>query len=156
MVKTWLADEDNGPWLLILDNADDATVLLNPSISDTGNGVASVQRRLLGFLPRVQHGAVLITTRDQSCALRLNGYRGTPIEVLEMTLDESVELLRVFLPEADQEEASELVGEVENLPSHRPVRTSRRFGGSLYPNTLPYIAAVTRTGQLFLTRTRKT
>lgn len=116
MVKTWLADEDNGPWLLILDNADDATVLLNPSISDTGNGVASVQRRLLGFLPRVQHGAVLITTRDQSCALRLNGYRGTPIEVLEMTLDESVELLRVFLPEADQEEASELVGEVENLP----------------------------------------
>lgn len=116
MVKTWLADEDNGPWLLILDNADDATVLLNPSISDTGNGVASVQRRLLGFLPRVQHGAVLITTRDQSCALRLNGYHGTPIEVLEMTLDESVELLRVFLPEVDQEEASELVGELENLP----------------------------------------
>lgn len=115
-MSTWLADEDNGPWLLILDNADDATVLLNPSISDTGKGAASVQRRLLGFLPRVQHGAVLITTRDQSCALRLNGYRGTPIEVLEMTLDESVELLRVFLPEADQEEASELVGELENLP----------------------------------------
>lgn len=115
-MSTWLADEDNGPWLLILDNADDATVLLNPSISDTGNGAASVQRRLLGFLPRVQHGGVLITTRDQSCALNLNGYRGTPIEVLEMTLDESVELLRVFLPEADQEEASELVGELENLP----------------------------------------
>lgn len=115
-MSTWLADEDNGPWLLILDNADDATVLLNPSISDTGNGAASVQRRLLGFLPRVQHGGVLITTRDQSCALSLNGYRGTPIEVLEMTLDESVELLRVFLPEADQEEASELVGELENLP----------------------------------------
>lgn len=116
LVSTWLADEGNGPWLLILDNADDATVLLNPSISDTRSGTASVQRRLLDFLPRVQHGAVLITTRDQSCALSLNGYRGTPIEVLEMTLDESVELLRVFLPEADQEEASELVGELENLP----------------------------------------
>lgn len=115
-MSTWLANEDSGPWLLILDNADDATVLLNPSVSDTGNGAASVQRRLLGFLPRVQHGAILITTRDQSCALSLNGYRGTPIEVLEMTLDESVELLRVFLPEADQEEASELVGELENLP----------------------------------------
>lgn len=115
-MSTWLADEDSGPWLLILDNADDATVLLNPSVSDIGNGAASVQRRLLGFLPRVQHGAILITTRDQSCALSLNGYRGTPIEVLEMTLDESVELLRVFLPEADQEEASELVGELENLP----------------------------------------
>lgn len=116
LVSTWLADESNGPWLLILDNADDATVLLNPSTSDTRSGVASVQCRLLDFLPRVQHGALLITTRDQSCALSLNGYRGTPIEVLEMTLDESVELLRVFLPEADQEEASELVGELENLP----------------------------------------
>lgn len=115
-MSTWLADEGNGPWLLILDNADDATVLLSPSISGTRSGTASVQRRLLDFLPRVQHGAVLITTRDQSCALSLNGYRGTPIEVLEMTLDESVELLRVFLPEADQEEASELVGELENLP----------------------------------------
>lgn len=116
LVSTWLADESNGPWLLILDNADDATVLLNPSTSVTRSGVASVQCRLLDFLPRVQHGALLITTRDQSCALSLNGYRGTPIEVLGMTLDESVELLRVFLPEADQEEASELVGELENLP----------------------------------------
>ncbi len=59
---------------------------------------------------------MLITTRDRGCALRVTGHRGTPIEVLSMGLDESVELLRISLPEVHQEEASELVQELENLP----------------------------------------
>ena len=111
LVSSYLADESNGPWLLILDNADDATVLLNPSSSDAGSDTVSLQRRLLDFVPRVQHGTVVITTRDRSCALKLTGYRGTPIEVLAMTLDESAELLRLFLPQVHKDEASELVGE---------------------------------------------
>ena len=109
-VSKWLADEGNGPWLLILDNADDANVLLSPPESD------AAQRCLIDFIPRVQHGAVLITTRDRSCALRLRGYRGTPIEVLTMSMDESLELLRIWLPKADQAEASELVEELEKMP----------------------------------------
>ena len=116
LVSTYLADESNGPWLLILDNADDATVLLNPSASDVENKTVSVQRRLLDFVPRVKHGTVIITTRDRSCALRLTGYRGTPIEVLAMTLDESAELLRLFLPHVHKDEASELGRELENVP----------------------------------------
>ena len=111
-VSRYLADEGNGPWLLILDNADDATVLLNSSSSNA----MSVQRRLLDWVPRVQHGSVLITTRDRSCALKLTGYQGMPIEVLAMTLDESAELLRLFLPQVHKDEASELVGELENVP----------------------------------------
>ena len=116
LVSRYLADEGNGPWLLILDNADDATVLLNPSASDVRSDAVPVQRRLLDFVPRVQHGSVIITTRDRSCALNLTGYRCTPIEVLQMTLDESVELLRLFLPQAHEDEASELVRELENVP----------------------------------------
>ena len=112
LVSRYLADEGNGPWLLILDNADDSTVLLNPSSSDA----VSVQRRLLDWVPRVQHGSVIITTRDRSCALKLTGYQGTPIEVLAMTPDESAELLRLFLPQVHKDEASELVGELENVP----------------------------------------
>ena len=110
LVSKWLADEDNGPWLLILDNADDANLLLGPPKSD------AAQCCLIDFLPRVQHGAVLITTRDRGCALHLTGYRGTPIEVPSMSLDESVELLRNLLPEAVQAEASELVEELEKMP----------------------------------------
>ena len=116
MVSNWLANQDNGPWLLILDNADDTTVLLEPSANDTGARTMPVQRCLLDLLPRVRHGAVLITTRDRSCALSLTGYRGTPVEVLSMSLNESVELLQTWLPEACQKEASELVEELENVP----------------------------------------
>ena len=116
LVSSYLADESNGPWLLILDNADDATVLLNPSSSGAKSDAVSVQRRLLDLVPRVQHGSVIITSRDRSCALKLTGYQGTPIEVLAMTLDESVDLLRHFLPRVHKDEASELVGELENVP----------------------------------------
>lgn len=115
-MSDWLENRANGPWLLILDNADDATVLLDRPKSDTDIGPTSVQRRLLDFVPRVQHGAVLITSRDRTCVLGLTGHRGTPIEVLEMNLEESVNLLRNILPEALQEEASELVKELENIP----------------------------------------
>lgn len=116
LVSTWLANSDNGPWLLILDNADDSTVLLDLSTSKTGIGATPLQRCLLDFLPRVQHGAVLITTRDRTCALDLIGHCGTPIEVRSMSLNESVQLLRRISPDAVEEEASELVGELENVP----------------------------------------
>lgn len=116
LVSKWLANPDNGRWLLILDNADDATVLLHLPERDPETGATSVQRRLLDFLPRVQHGAVLITTRDRTCALDLNGHNGTPIEVRPMSTDEAVGLLRNRLPDATEEEASELVAELERVP----------------------------------------
>ena len=115
-VSDWLADKDNGPWLLILDNADDETVLLDAPKTDPLIGVKPVKRRLLDYVPRGGHGTVLVTTRDRNCALKLAGFHGTPIEVTYMTLDESVDLLRKKLPEARQEEAFELVKELGNVP----------------------------------------
>lgn len=116
MVSSWLADPDNGPWLLILDNADDDSVLLDLSTGATEHGSASMQRCLLKFLPRVQHGAVLITTRDRTCAIKVNDHRGTPIEVLSMNIDDSMQLLRNILPDALEEEAAELVKELGYMP----------------------------------------
>lgn len=116
VVSNWLANQDNGPWLLILDNADEAAVLLHPPESDTGTGTSSVQRRLLDFLPRVQHGAVLITSRDRTCVLALTGSCGAPIKVQSMSTSEAVALLRNKLPDAIEEEAAKLVKELENVP----------------------------------------
>ncbi len=116
LVSKWLESPDNGPWLLVIDNADDATVLLDQLKSDTGTGPASVQRCLLDFLPRAQHGTVLITTRDRACALDITGHDGTPIEVRSMNRNEAAGLLRNRLPNATDEEASELVEELEYVP----------------------------------------
>ena len=116
LVSNWLSNPANGPWLLILDNADDATVLLDvPKVENGTNGIL-VQRCLYDFIPQVQHGAVLITTRDRTCALDLAGDHSTPIRVEEMSTSEAVRLLRNRLPDATEEEASELVEELENLP----------------------------------------
>ncbi len=116
LVSKWLENPHNGPWLLVIDNADDATVLLDQSKSDTGTGPASEQRCLLDFLPRAQHGTVLITTRDRTCALNITEHDGTPIEVQSMSRNEAVGLLRNRLPDATDEEASELVEELEHVP----------------------------------------
>ena len=116
MVSDWLADKDNGPWLLILDNADDESFLLEPLETDHLVRVKPARRRLLDYVPRVGHGTVLITSRDRNCALKLAGFHGTPTEVTYMTPVESVALLRKTLQGALQEESSELVNELGNVP----------------------------------------
>ena len=109
-MSKWLSNPANGPWLLILDNADDAKVLLDvPKVGNDTDGTL-VQRCLYDLIPQVQHGAVLITTRDRTCALDLAGY-STPIKVEEMSMSEAILLLRNRLPKATEEEASQLVEE---------------------------------------------
>lgn len=115
-VSKWLSDPANGPWLLILDNADDAKVLLDVPQAANGTSGNLVQRRLYDFIPQFQHGAVLITTRDHTCALDLAGHCSTPIKVEEMSTREAVHLLRQRLPNAVEGEASELVEELEKVP----------------------------------------
>ena len=101
---------------MILDNADDATVLLDVPKVDTETTGNLVQRCLYEFIPQVQHGAVLMTTRDRTCALDLAGDCSTPIKVEEMSTGEAVHLLQQRLPNAVEGEASELVEELEKVP----------------------------------------
>ena len=115
-MSKWLSNPANGPWLLILDNADDAKVLLDmPQVANGTNGNL-VQRRLYDLIPQVKHGAVLVTTRDRTCALDLAGDYNPPIEVEKMSISEAVLLLRNRLPDATEEEACELVEELESVP----------------------------------------
>ena len=115
-VSNWLSNPANGPWIIILDNADDATVLLNVPKADNETNRTLVQRCFYDFIPQVQHGAVLITTRDHTCALDLAGDYSTPIKVEEMSTTEAVRLLRNRLPNATEEEASELAEVLEKVP----------------------------------------
>ncbi|KAF9730017.1 TPR domain protein (kinesin light chain) [Paraphaeosphaeria minitans] len=64
MVHDWLRDANNGRWLLVLDNADDAAVL---SQADGGGGSA-LQQHLSRYLPSSRHGSVLVTSRTKRAA----------------------------------------------------------------------------------------
>ncbi|KAG9668392.1 hypothetical protein KCU99_g9881, partial [Aureobasidium melanogenum] len=85
LVHDWLRDKKNGQWLLVLDNADDATVLSPPpsngqtwsedNITDGGTGGGSsssaLQQHLSRYLPPSTHGSVLLTSRTRRAALEI-------------------------------------------------------------------------------------
>ena len=56
-VADYLTEEDIGPWLMVLDNADDLEMFTAPvSVGQT--------RPLADFIPRSANGQVVITTRE--------------------------------------------------------------------------------------------
>ena len=115
-VSKWLTDVKNGPWLLILDNADDARVLLDLQEDSTAKNVAPAKRRLTDYIPQVPHGVVLVTTRDRNSGWALTGDYSTPIQVESMDPLESLKLLKGKLPAENESEAVELVMELEHVP----------------------------------------
>ncbi|MCJ1360715.1 MAG: hypothetical protein MMC33_010724 [Icmadophila ericetorum] len=75
LVHDWLRNDRNGKWVLILDNVDDASFLVEarnigqdgqPNSIDSGN-----MRPLLSYLPQCPNGSILITTRSKDAALKL-------------------------------------------------------------------------------------
>ena len=75
LLEMWLRDRRKGRWLLILDNADDASFLREPPLSSkgTGNGVHDGVSMpvCLDYLPVCDHGSILFTTRSRDAATEL-------------------------------------------------------------------------------------
>ncbi|KAJ5709208.1 hypothetical protein N7493_010542 [Penicillium malachiteum] len=96
-VKAYLSSERAGPWLFIIDNADDTDIT---------------------FLPTTQNGFIIFTTRNQQLATRLVG----PDVVTLSELDEAAafNLLKASLVEKDQTNDQEsmtiLVRQLHGLP----------------------------------------
>lgn len=68
LLRDWLRDSRHGDWLVILDNVDDAHVVLNAP----GNGQSSNSRgRRIDFFPSCDHGSVLITSRYRHVATKV-------------------------------------------------------------------------------------
>lgn len=76
-VKNWLQNEQSGPWLMILDNADDVNVFFS--------GRDSVYE---AFLPKRNRGNILVTSRSRDVALRLTNNNDHCIKEIS-TMDES-------------------------------------------------------------------
>ena len=122
LVHEWLNDDQNGKYLLILDNADDASMFfrMKPDGREFSNERefnTSSNKTLARYLPTHGLGRILITTRDKRVGERLSS-RERSIEVGFMSQSESVELLRSKIVEDDWDESDgmRLVKELAHLP----------------------------------------
>ncbi|RMY37422.1 hypothetical protein D0866_03274 [Hortaea werneckii] len=65
LVYSWLRDERNGKWLLVLDNVDDASFLFEKR--DDKNQSARIR---IAYFPPCAHGSTLITSRSRAAVER--------------------------------------------------------------------------------------
>ena len=105
LVKTALSDENHSSWLMVVDNADDITLLF---------GVT----RLSDYLPFSRKGSILFTTRNHEAAVKLVHNSGI-VSVPEMDRTEAFDLLREGLNEnqiSDTKSTNRLLDFLAYLP----------------------------------------
>ncbi|KAH7018941.1 hypothetical protein EDB80DRAFT_631665, partial [Ilyonectria destructans] len=100
-VREFLSSDKAGKWLLIIDNADDMSILYG-SAQQPG-GIAS-------FLPNSDDGRILVTTRSQEVAVNLAG--SWVVGLSEMRPEEAKAFLQKSLIKQDQMQDNELVDEL--------------------------------------------
>ncbi|KAH8651580.1 hypothetical protein BGZ60DRAFT_436624 [Tricladium varicosporioides] len=120
LVYNWLSDDRKGEWILILDNVDDASFLIEArSIGQDGqtNGKESKNLRpLVSYLPHCPNGSILVTTRSIDAARKLVERRNI-IAIEPMNKEDSLTLLETKLGWHDgSNDTVELVVELEFMP----------------------------------------
>jgi len=117
LVHNWLRNEAHGRWVLVLDNVDDASFLMEPySLTQQYENSYRNPPRLLDYIPQSPHGSVLITSRTRSAALRL--VEQTEIIPIEpMSEADTIALLEKKLAmQASREDLTALAQELEYMP----------------------------------------
>ncbi|GAB7336313.1 hypothetical protein MBLNU13_g09056t1 [Cladosporium sp. NU13] len=108
LVRRHLSKKVAGKWVLIVDNADDTSVL------DGHDG----NKGILGYLPESEAGLAIFTTRDKKMAHRLAGNNIVDLEKLELVT--ATKLFKKMLPRKglsdDEAVIVELLGELDCLP----------------------------------------
>ena len=125
LVIEWLESDSSGDWLMVLDNADDISMLFS---------------REAIHLPRNPRGRILITSRDRNAALQLTGREDRIIAVHGMNEEEAKLLLQVRLPNdrSNEKDRASLVLSLEHLPlaitqaaayiaTHTPKMTTSKY-----------------------------
>ncbi|KAI9666295.1 MAG: hypothetical protein M1821_004230 [Bathelium mastoideum] len=122
LVSTWLSDERNGQWLMILDNVDDDDVFFSGS-EDTSGSTQTIDTAMHGkpletFLPQTRNGMILITSRNRTAAFNLVGDYGDIVQVEPMEEEDALALLQTKVPidETSRADATALVNALEGVP----------------------------------------
>ncbi|KAK4660693.1 hypothetical protein QC762_0021600 [Podospora pseudocomata] len=118
LVYSWLSNERNGRWIMILDSADDRDVFYNANIAHgTTSGDERDRRPFVTYLPQSQNGSIIVTTRNKDLAFRLSGRRQNIIEVGPMAQTDALTLLEKKLGSpADLDVAADLVQALDLVP----------------------------------------
>jgi tetratricopeptide (TPR) repeat protein len=117
LVRGWLCNESNGRWLMVVDNADDASVFFQ-DMSQTGDSLYQSPAELLAdFLPQSPNGSILITSRSRDVAYKLTGSHSSIVEVKPMDEDAAMALLQRKLGYIDgDDQALELINILDAMP----------------------------------------
>jgi tetratricopeptide (TPR) repeat protein len=103
LLHDWLCDGRSRPWLIVLDNADDARVLLGKrSVCEQGGGTATSglhEKALLEYLPQCGHGRILVTSRSREAAKELVEWKDM-VAVEPMETEQALALLEKKLDQA--------------------------------------------------------
>lgn len=67
LIRKWLRDDKNGQWLVVLDDLEDAGLLLKPLSTNKRDE----WKWRIDYFPVCSHGSVVITTRNIGAATRL-------------------------------------------------------------------------------------
>jgi hypothetical protein len=109
LVHDWLCNEENGRWLMILDNADNPTIW--------GHTAKDSEGLLSHFIPQTDNGSVLVTSRSREASYGLIGDYNNIIEVKPMEPAQAMTLLKTKLTtECMEETALELLKSLEYMP----------------------------------------
>ncbi|KAF6524935.1 hypothetical protein HZS61_010730 [Fusarium oxysporum f. sp. conglutinans] len=108
LVRDWLQNDESGPWLMILDNADDIN-LFYPKGTD--------ERSLASFLPKRHNGTILVTSRSLDVAERLTGSHKNIFQVSTMDEAQGLHLITNKLTgEFEHDAAVELLQALDYIP----------------------------------------
>ncbi|CAI6234983.1 unnamed protein product [Periconia digitata] len=125
LAYTWLSNETNGRWLMIIDNADDIDVFTSKTAGSRGTQddfASQATPTLLDCIPQSSNGSVLITSRSRDVAFRLTGSYSDVVRVHPMDQAHAVTLLQNQLKgsfdQTNEEEqaAKDLVETLDHMP----------------------------------------
>ncbi|KAK7219006.1 hypothetical protein V2G26_007009 [Clonostachys chloroleuca] len=119
LMKDWLERKDSGPWLIVLDNADDMQLFFGSRVAASSSAGLSQAGpgRFSDYVPECRRGSLLVTTRNKRLGIRLAKGR-QPVEVSCMNEGESEQLLLATLGNigATTTELSLLSSQLEHPP----------------------------------------
>lgn len=138
LVFEWLSNEQNGSWLLILDNADNSDVYFQASPTSESKAISTAKESPspARLLAQSANGSMLVTSRDKAAAQRLVGSPEDIVSVEEMSKEAAIKLLKTKVQISPQDErlAIELVHKLGCIPlaiAHAAAYVRMRDGFSI-------------------------